>query len=82
MKRVARFTPQAWINDYAVVVDPAGPTEWDVTEHLSAMTEEDAARAMEEDTWGSDDLRNAAGAPQWIKEWSGPFYISVEEVEA
>lgn len=37
----ARFVPQAWINDYAVDVDPEGCTEW-------AISDDDAAAALPE----------------------------------
>lgn len=74
----AVFTPQAWINDYAVTVDAQGETEFDVTaeiqERLAAGKE-----IPDSDTWESDDLISAKTAPEWIRNWSGPFYITVEE---
>ena len=63
-----QFHPQAWINDYAVAVDPEGPTEWEV----GAVPEK-----MESDTYDSDHLRFHENAPDWAKDWSGPFYVEL-----
>ncbi len=75
---IATFHPQAWVNDNAISVDPEGPTEWDVTDIVMAMGREKAL-AMKDDDYNTDDLRTAENTPQWIKDWSGPFYIKVEE---
>ena len=77
-KYLATFHPQAWINDYAVLVDAQGPTTWDVTTLLSAMTSPERDKAMEADSYESDDLRAAENAPEWVREWRGPFYVSVD----
>lgn len=76
---IATFHPQAWINDYAVDVDPEGPTTADVTETLAAMTEAQREEAMRPDDYPSDNLRFSPGVPAWWADWSGPFYISVDE---
>lgn len=73
---IARFHPQAWVNDYAVPVDPEGEVEFDVTDAILAMNR-DKALALEDDTYDTDDLQYSAHAPEWIKEWSGPFYVEV-----
>ena len=39
----ARFNPQAWVNDYAIDVDPQGPTTWDATDAV-ACTEVQVCR--------------------------------------
>jgi len=59
------------MNDYAYPVDPEGPTTFEVDESELA--------GLEPDTNESDDLRFHANAPEWIREWSGPFYIDWEE---
>jgi hypothetical protein len=64
----ATFHPQAWINDYAIDVDAEGETTWMV---------DDSALALTADSYESDELRFADNAPQWVKDWSGPFYVSV-----
>jgi hypothetical protein len=75
---IATFHPQAWIRDYAVFVDPEGETDFDVTDVILAMPREKAL-ALEDDQYDSDRLREAPNAPAWIKNWSGPFYIEVEQ---
>ncbi len=65
------FTPQAWVNDYAVEVDPQGETVWE-------MSVEDVPKSG---TYDSDNLRDADEAPEWVKSWSGPFEVYVEPVE-
>lgn len=64
------FHPQAWINDYAVPVDPEGPVTFEV--------EPEAVRGIEPETFEADDLRFHNNAPAWIREWSGPFEITWE----
>lgn len=75
----ATFYPQAWVNDYAVPVDPHGTTSWDVTDLLLSMLPDQREKAMVADQYESDDLRYADNAPAWVKDWSGPFYVVVEE---
>lgn len=78
MTIIARFHPQAWINDYAVEVDPEGETEFDVTPEILVF---DRATALEikDDDYDSDDLRFATAAPKWVQGWSGPFWIEVAD---
>ena len=66
------FIPQAWVNNYAVNVDPAGPTTWD-TDWFG--TDLPAPRSDE-----SDQLRDGADAPRWVKDWSGPFEVEYEVI--
>lgn len=75
---IAKFYPQAWQNDYAISVDPEGPTEWDVTYEI-LLVRKDRALAIQDDRADSDALRFTPNAPQWVKDWSGPFFIEVEE---
>lgn len=77
MKVTATFHPQAWQNDYAIPVDPEGPTTFDVTPEIEALLR--AGKSFpQNDSWESDELRNALAAPAWIREWSGPFYIELK----
>ena len=84
----ATFHPQAWQNDYAIPVDAKGLTEWDVTpEYLAGLiakadTSAEHAEAWytEADNYGSDELRFDPAAPQWCRDWDGPFFVSVVEV--
>lgn len=65
-----RFVPQVWVNDYAMEVDPLGETEFEVP-----VTD---TKGLKTDSYESDELRFHANAPDWIKEWSGPFYIEID----
>lgn len=67
--KTVRFHPQAWQNDYAIPVDPQGPTEWQV--------EDSAVVGVEDDSYESDDLRFHRNAPKWCRKWRGPFYIEI-----
>lgn len=63
-----RFLPQVWINDYAVPCDPEGTTEFEVAESSISFD-------FENDHYERDELRFDDNAPDWVKEWSGPFEI-------
>lgn len=76
---IATFVPQAWVNDYAVCVDPEGPTTFDVTAYLlERYTREELAR-IRDDQYESDDLRSVPSAPRWVRLWCGPFYVRVAD---
>lgn len=75
---IAEFLPQAWMNDVAVPIDPQGPTTFDVTREILAMGKA-AALKLRDDTNPTDALREADTCPQWIKKWTGPFVIHVEQ---
>ena len=74
---IAVFVPQQWVNDLAIRVDPKGEDSWDVTEIIEAMGAE--ALLLEDDQYETDDLRDAPNAPQWVKDWEGPFYVQVRD---
>lgn len=76
---IATFHPQAWVNNYAMDVDPQGETTADITEHMLTLNERDRELAMVPDREESDWLRWVTGVPAWWDDWSGPFYISVDE---
>ena len=63
-----KFHQQAWVNDYAIEVDPEGETEYEVG---------NVPDGIEDDTYESDDYRTHSNAPAWAKEWSGPFWIEI-----
>jgi hypothetical protein len=89
----ARFTPQAWIRDWAVDIDPEGDTEWDVSGEFLAhligwhmrdydMSFEDAlAVCIRQSTDSSDNLRKDPAAPEWIREHNGPFYCEAWPID-
>lgn len=92
MRYRAEFSPQAWVNDYAIPVDPQGETEWDATEFVEQLLREGVYRGGEvrpeyaaewlQETLVHGDhddiLRTDSNAPEWVREWSGPFdtYLS------
>ena len=76
-----QFVTQAWINDYAIEADPQGPTTWEVP--LSELREEYSCQAFWEDEHEKrDQMRYHANAPQWIKDWPGPFEVEFEDAFA
>jgi hypothetical protein len=81
MGYIARFSPQAWVRDNAIEVDPEGETEW-VTQ-LEGLTEDNKRVILEEEDGLDihDLLKEDPAAPEWVREWSGPFSIHVREEE-
>lgn len=71
----AEFSPEAWINDYAVSVDPAGETTWKIDAAEAAQCFQNTATPGTDVIANRDALREHPNAPQWVKEWSGPFEI-------
>lgn len=78
----ATFRPQAWINNYAVDVDPQGPTTWDVSaEHLQYLIQTLGAKDFDlvfESSYESDLVREDPAAPEWVRNWTGPFWVDVD----
>lgn len=81
----ARFTPQAWVRDYAIDVDPEGETEWDVTAEVVADPKYWAGLGLagfvsdgtDEVVDNDDSLKADPNAPEWVRAWTGPFIIEV-----
>lgn len=71
------FTPQAWIGDTAYPADPDGDTCWLVGKEEFVELTGKSPDEIEDDNYESDRLRESENAPQWVKDWSGPFAISV-----
>lgn len=78
MTAIATFVPQAWINNQAVDADPEGDTSFDITPEIESIGKENAL-AITDNSHSSDVFQYAAHAPDWIKHWSGPFYIRVSD---
>ena len=84
----ATFKPQAWVRDNAIDVDPEGETEWDCTSYVAELGKEWLARTMEhgdepdEGRDYDDLLRSDPNAPEWVREWSGPFETYLRREEA
>jgi hypothetical protein len=82
----AHFDPQAWINDYATTVDAEGEQTWDCTAFIEADAELKAEvdKAIENEGYFldcDDVLMGDEAAPQWVKDWQGPFTITVEKAD-
>lgn len=75
---IAEFIPQVWENDVAVDIAAPFPNTWDVTDLITAMGE-GPARALKDDQYETDVLRDADNAPNWVKVWPGPYYVRVEQ---
>lgn len=93
MKIIARFTPQAWIKDNAVGIDPDGETEWDATEFfergLPTLHAENYRVGLNEqmdvdgealDAW--DLFKRDPQAPEWVQLHRGPFEIHLRREDA
>ncbi|PZR93462.1 MAG: hypothetical protein DI537_10070 [Stutzerimonas stutzeri] len=74
---VASFHPQAWVNDYAIDVDVDGEAEWDVTAEIIAMGEEKAL-GIDDDSDDTDALTGSKHAPEFVRNWQGPYRVEVE----
>lgn len=82
----AHFDPQAWIHDYATSVDAEEEQTWDCTAFVEADPElkakVDEAIADEGYFLDRDDaLMGDDNAPQWVRDWSGPFTITVQKAD-
>lgn len=72
MRRTLTFRPQAWVRDNAIDVDPQGPTTWI----------DEVPDGIESHSYESDELRLSEHAPQWVRDWSGPFEVEIGKVSA
>lgn len=81
-KRImAEFVPQAWLNDHAIAVDPQGDTMFDVTDHMLGIGRA-SALCFADGSLDAADLRQLPAAPQWAKDWTGPFTVNVQKAIA
>lgn len=78
------FEPQAWLRDYAISVDPEGDTEFEIPLDCPDLWYKDG-QLVEDHSYESDELRSHPNAPEWIRNWSGPFDVEItnrDEIEA
>lgn len=77
----ATFRAEAWQNDATVQVDPQGPTTWDCTRflnepaHATLRASADLSAIPVIDR--GDLLQHDPAAPDWVRQWAGPFTITV-----
>lgn len=81
MTVIASYSPEYWLNDYAV---PAGPVEtWDASEFFSSLDEDYRNALVEEMERYSYAIDNEdrfvadPSAPDIVREHKGPFTISL-----
>jgi len=88
MRYTAHFTPEAWVRDQAIEVDPppGEPQEWDCTEfallHRNYLADTAQARGVDlragQEVLDTDDVFAAdPAAPAWVRDWRGPFTITI-----
>ena len=90
VRYIARFQPEAWLNDYAIAVDPDGPTEWNctafVTPDVRAYLDGCVKRRDDDLTSGvlddDDVFIDDPAAPEWVRRWRGPFTIQLFQARA
>jgi len=70
-----RFYPQAWQNDYAIDVDPEGPTEFEV--EASTLAEVLSQYDEWSKAYSHEPFAKLRETPEWMLEWRGPFYYEV-----
>ncbi len=73
-----KFKPQAWVKDYAIEVDPEGPDTWEVSDE-EIIQKFPSRTDWETDHYERDDMRYHDNAPKWIREWSGPFEVELND---
>lgn len=84
----ARMTPQAWVRDDAITVDAPGPDAWDCTaavnenrDYFNRLLSSGCAGDWNENGSGlldnNDVLKGDPQAPEWVRQWDGPFDIHV-----
>jgi len=69
------FVAQAWGGhkfNTAIEVEPRGEVTWSVPRSWLQ-----GRPIPKENTYESDDLRDYPGAPQWIRDWDGPFEVLI-----
>lgn len=74
-KAIARFIPQAWINDWAVECDAEGHSTFDVSFEIIFWG---ATRDNLKNGDWRDRLQDAHLAPEWVRAWKGPFDIRIK----
>lgn len=77
-----KFRPEAWVNDYAMSVDPEAPAPdtWQVPKSTileEFPTEED----WNNEAYKRDAMRFEGNAPKWIRDWTGPFEVEIDAGE-
>jgi hypothetical protein len=72
------FVAQEWDEGYLIDVDPHGPLTWTVhkSEFLALFPDAESFASKHQDR---DSLRLHDNAPEWVREWTGPFEVELED---
>ena len=66
-----------WENDYAVPAEIEDrPTVWEM--NLTDVMDFPHGSLPKDDSAQSDSLMGHKSAPQWIREWDGPYWVEIE----
>ena len=86
-KFIATFIPQqtlSWLGGDCYPADPKGDTEWDCTQYLKATYTQEEIDSILSSPYGdelTDSVRDDPNAPEWVREWDGPYEVRVKEIE-
>lgn len=68
-----RFYPQVWDrNDHALT---GAPATFEVPKDEATVEGE----LVEDSSYDSDQLKGHENAPEWVRGWTGPFFVEVED---
>jgi hypothetical protein len=74
-KLTCTFLPQEWVGDTAYPVQrERRPNQWTVDVSETFMEK------LTPFSYESDSLREESSAPEWVREWDGPFEVDYKEV--
>jgi hypothetical protein len=69
----ATFHPRVWVGDFEADQGIVRAATYDVTDEIARLGHIPAV-----DISGSDVMQFSEHAPQWVKNWVGPFWIGIK----
>lgn len=75
---IATFIPKVFINEVGYSDVDMAPALIDVTAELTFMGKA-VSMDIQDDSFESNVLRECKGAPEWVKQWKGPFAVHVAQ---
>lgn len=77
------FLAQIWDGDHAIAVEHDDDPSWKMTiDEALKLTRKSKFEDIEEGSLDTDALRQSIHAPDWVKDWDGPFEVEMELQEA
>lgn len=82
----AHFQPQAWQRDYAIDVDAEGEQTWDCSAYAAEnqmylnelLLKRHLLNEVDVEVTDNDDVfQDDPAAPEWVRNWSGPFHLTL-----